>query len=862
MPRTPLRRLATTTTAALITVGGLTAMAGPASASVVPANPSVAVWGASDWGQDDVPDFAGKDITAVSDGVMNSLALTSDGKVIEWGTGGGSGTSNVPASLSSEGVTAISAGYATDLALTSDGVVHAWGNNNYGGLNVPSSLAGRIVTAIAAGWSHELALTADGQVVAWGSNNAGESTVPASLTGKKVTAIAASNATSMALTSDGQVVVWGDAGGYGLANIPASLASKQTTAIAIGFFSALALTADGTVTAWGDDSMGQSDVPASLQGKTVTQISAGFGHSLALTSDGTVTGWGYGGGFGAETVPAGLQRVISISAGHHHSIALYEPAPVAVSGSVSVTGTATVGDTLTADSTLITDPASTQTGQWLRDGIAIDAATDTSYTLTNDDAGRSISYQVTASAPSYADTTTTSDEVGPVDGGTITLPTPNVSGFAVLDGTLTASLPTTTDPADAAVDYVWTRDGVLVGSGDTYRPTAADVGYALRVSATAHKAFFNNATAASSTDAVAAADFLTGPAAGITGTVKVGQTLTADVGATSPTPDDYTYQWFADGQPIPGASAATFHLTAAQAGTAITVQVTAVRAGYTPASSTSDPTADVGAAQAPTVDLVVGKSALRRGQSTTLTWTSQGAESLTASQGWTGTQDAAGTVTIHPTALGANTYVLTATNTDGTTTAQVTVDVTRQAAALTVGASVGLRLAGTRISVTAAGLDPAEPYTIRIGATRLATGIASSTGHVDRAVTIPARTAQGTATVTVTGSEVDRIGHHGVRVLSKTLSLTLAHAAVRASDSQKVTVRGLVAGERVTVTYQGRRISRTGAHANSHGVYTVTFNVHSSWGPRTVKATGQFAGRTVTRTFQVVHRCSSGHACR
>jgi hypothetical protein len=163
--------------------------------------------------------------------------------------------------------------------------------------------------------------------------------------------------------------------------------------------------------------------------------------------------------------------------------------------------------------------------------------------------------------------------------------------------------------------------------------------------------------------------------------------------------------------------------------------------------------------------------------------------------------------------------------------------------------------------VTTAGLDPAEPYTVRVAGTQVATGTANASGHVVRTVTIPTGTDEGPASVTVTGSESDRTGSDTVRVVrAKQLGLALAKK-VRASDDQSVTVTGLAAGERVTVSYQGKRVSPKGAHADARGTYATTFGVAASWGTRTVKVTGQFAGRTAVRSFEVVRRCKVGHTC-
>lgn len=65
----------------------------------------------------------------------------------------------------------------------------------------------------------------------------------------------------------------------------------------------------------------------------------------------------------------------------------------------------------------------------------------------------------------------------------------------------------------------------------------------------------------------------------ITGTAEVGQTLTASSGTWvgSPTPT-YAYQWFADGESLPGATGTTLVLTEDHEEAVITVAVTATNA--------------------------------------------------------------------------------------------------------------------------------------------------------------------------------------------------------------------------------------------------------------------------------------------
>jgi alpha-tubulin suppressor-like RCC1 family protein len=109
--------------------------------------------------------------------------------------------------------------------------------------------------------------------------------------------------------------------------------------------------ADNEVSAWGANNRGQlgdgtsnnSSLPqgvtntGALSGKTILAISAGSSHSLALCSDGTVAAWGYnfygqlGNSSTTDTsVPVrvdqsgvlGGKTVVSVAAGHSHSLAL------------------------------------------------------------------------------------------------------------------------------------------------------------------------------------------------------------------------------------------------------------------------------------------------------------------------------------------------------------------------------------------------------------------------------------------------------------------------------------------------------------------------------------------------------------
>ena len=79
----------------------------------------------------------------------------------------------------------------------------------------------------------------------------------------------------------------------------------------------------------------------------------------------------------------------------------------------------------------------------------------------------------------------------------------------------------------------------------------------------------------------------------VTGTARVGATLTSTAAAFSPEPSAVTYQWRASGVDIPGATGQSLDVAPAQLGKRITVRATGTRAAYPTASSTSRPTAAV-----------------------------------------------------------------------------------------------------------------------------------------------------------------------------------------------------------------------------------------------------------------------------
>ncbi|MFA7150813.1 MAG: prepilin-type N-terminal cleavage/methylation domain-containing protein [Candidatus Paceibacterota bacterium] len=302
-------------------------------------------------------------ITSISGGWYSATALKSDGTVWAWGYNihgmlgdGTTITKYTPVQVKGVGgsgyltnIIAIDSNDWHSLALKSDGTVWAWGANHAGQLGDNTTTEMRLtpvqvvgpngsgyltdIIKISAGYHHSLALKSDGTVWAWGENSLGQR-------GDGTTVLY--NYTPVQVVGPGGV-------GY-LTNI---------TDIAAGFRHSFALKSDGTVWAWGgnwygnlgDNTITNRRTPVQVKGPggigyflNVIKIGAGFHHSLAIKSDGTGWAWGENGGrlgdgttierhtpvrIGSpEDPPVVSSRVVQISGGYEHSLALKEDGTV------------------------------------------------------------------------------------------------------------------------------------------------------------------------------------------------------------------------------------------------------------------------------------------------------------------------------------------------------------------------------------------------------------------------------------------------------------------------------------------------------------------------------------------------------
>ena len=247
-------------------------------------------------------------------------------------------------------------------------------------------------------------------------------------------------------------------------------------------------------------------------------------------------------------------------------------------GGVAIAGTATQGRTLTADTSSLADAdgLGTLSYQWYADGVAIDAAWNSSLTLTQAQVGKAITVVV-----SYTDTWGTAETVTSSATSAVANVNDNPTGSLTISGTAAEDQTLTLVDALADADglgarsYQWKADGVAIegATGTSLLLTQELVGKKITVTATYTDGYgtVETRTSAATIDVRNLNDAPTGSVT-ISGTATEGLVLTAsNTLADADGMTTVSYQWYADGVAIEGATASTLTLTQAEVGKAVTV---------------------------------------------------------------------------------------------------------------------------------------------------------------------------------------------------------------------------------------------------------------------------------------------------
>jgi peptidoglycan hydrolase-like protein with peptidoglycan-binding domain len=258
------------------------------------------------------------------------------------------------------------------------------------------------------------------------------------------------------------------------------------------------------------------------------------------------------------------------------------PATLTATPTPKIGGSRTAGSVLTAIPGTWAPAQVTLTYQWYRNKTAIRGATAASYQLQAADYKAKIKVAVTGSRLGYYKATKTSALTNAVKKGKHTsVPTPRVGGTLAVGKDVVAVIGAWV-PAPSGFTYQWYRDNTAIKGATkaTYRVQTADRGHTLKVKVSnTGAAFAKTSKFSGNTAKVGQLAWSAIPEVTLSGTAKVGKTLTAKPGTWAPAPK-FTYRWYRNSVAIKGATKASYKLTAADKGKTVKVVVTGTKSGY------------------------------------------------------------------------------------------------------------------------------------------------------------------------------------------------------------------------------------------------------------------------------------------
>ncbi len=268
--------------------------------------------------------------------------------------------------------------------------------------------------------------------------------------------------------------------------------------------------------------------------------------------------------------------------------ALPEPASAAVPSSVrgeisaqtpTLSGTLCVGRTLTAKPGNWLPSERTLSYQWLRNGRGIQDATGRDYTLATADLNTKISVRVRGDLEGSDSVERTSLEQHVAPCAIVPTRALVIAGAAKHGHKLRAD---SKWPAGVVTTYAWYRSGKAISKATKpwYKPTIKDIGRTITVKVTATKSGYTTYKTTAKAVKISKGSFRVMSAPKVSGTKKATHTLKASRGSYSPKPTSYSYQWYANGKKIKGATKSSYRLSGSQIGKRVGVKVTAKKAGY------------------------------------------------------------------------------------------------------------------------------------------------------------------------------------------------------------------------------------------------------------------------------------------
>lgn len=279
--------------------------------------------------------------------------------------------------------------------------------------------------------------------------------------------------------------------------------------------------------------------------------------------------------------------------------------------------TATVGTALSALAGTWT-PTATYSYQWFVGSTAIPGATSATFTPTPDLLAKQVLVKVTATSPGYRPRTSASSATVAIVPGTFHAPALANLADPAVGAPLSVDPGVITGTTTPSVSYRWRANGIAIRGAQfpTYVPTPGQVGMRLSVTVTASAPGYNTltrTTAMSKAVQLGTLRVVAGPS--VPTDPRYGVSYRYTPATWSATPSKVTYQWYANGVAIKGATGATYTPTTGVVGQTLSVVERVTATGYHGASiKTSAPSIVMGGttrlASAPSIsgNLLVGST--------------------------------------------------------------------------------------------------------------------------------------------------------------------------------------------------------------------------------------------------------------
>jgi hypothetical protein len=591
------------------------------------------------WGEDDAAQLvpgaalitANHTVTSIAKASIWAVAITDDEDIIAWGHSNETPVINAVNTAPDKNYTKVAVSDHAALALTDDGEVIGLGSNSNGVVaGAAAATEGQVITDIAMTGATGYALTQQGTVIVWGTDTLGyiadgpnedfTSLVSGTYGSYAVRGVASATFTygqaplegatlplgatfmvdATRLTSGDEYTIDID----GTTVLESYVDGDREISREVTLPSTLSGPSHEVTLTVGDDEFSASFTLNQAVGLPVVTGTAQVGQELTSTlvwpGDTTVKHQWYRSGKAITTAKSSGYTIVAADLGKKLTVTITGTkantvtkrssvataaviAGVQSTGVTAVNGDAAVGSTLTAVDYNYSAGARI-THQWMVNGKAVAGATKATFVPTAAQIFGFVSIRTGSTLAGYGAYQVQSMPNARVDAGEIPFGQVEIIGGQAQVGKTLAAKPTGFT-SGVTMGYQWMANSVSIPGANsaTYTPTAAQKGKNVTLLFYGSKPGFVGVNGQAE-NSFTVLGTLTAPTPKITGTLKVGKTLTAVTG-TWPAGSELSYEWRRGAVSV--GTDATYLLTSADKGKTLTVRVTGTSEGYAPLTKAS-----------------------------------------------------------------------------------------------------------------------------------------------------------------------------------------------------------------------------------------------------------------------------------